>query len=584
MSYQALYRVWRPQRFDEMIGQSLITQTLKNAIKTKQISHAYLFAGPRGTGKTSAAKVFAKAVNCQFQQDGEPCNECDTCKAITKGTLNDVIEIDAASNNGVEEIRDIRDKVKYAPTEAEYKVYIIDEVHMLSTGAFNALLKTLEEPPANVIFILATTEPHKIPATIISRTQRFDFKQIQAKDSLSRMTYILNEKQVSYDEEALKVIAKASEGGMRDALSILDQVISFGDDSVTLENALLVTGAVRKQLLVDYLTAVMHNETQQALVTVQEILADGKDPERFTEDLVNLTRDLLLYQQSPELVAQIELDQVDDQFKALAQAITPQQLYAIIDALNDIQQQMRFTTHEDVYLEVLTVKLAGLQQQPVVSTQSGTANSAELDQLKAEVQNLKQTVDQLRTTGVSVTEAATKPATPKPAVKINRKVNLGQVYPVLETATRQDLSALQEVWPELMSFLSVAQRAVMHASKPVAASQDGAIIAFDFDFLLQHTDRELTDALENGLDRLTHKSPKLVFVPIDEWPQIRKTFIQQHKLTGQATGESAETGSQSATDGTAESSTPSTETEAKPTPVIEQAKALFGDVVEIKQD
>ena len=584
MSYQALYRVWRPQRFDEMIGQSLITQTLKNAIKTKQISHAYLFAGPRGTGKTSAAKVFAKAVNCQFQQDGEPCNECDTCKAITKGTLNDVIEIDAASNNGVEEIRDIRDKVKYAPTEAEYKVYIIDEVHMLSTGAFNALLKTLEEPPANVIFILATTEPHKIPATIISRTQRFDFKQIQAKDSLSRMTYILNEKQVSYDEEALKVIAKASEGGMRDALSILDQVISFGDDSVTLENALLVTGAVRKQLLVDYLTAVMHNETQQALVTVQEILADGKDPERFTEDLVNLTRDLLLYQQSPELVAQIELDQVDDQFKALAQAITPQQLYAIIDALNDIQQQMRFTTHEDVYLEVLTVKLAGLQQQPVVSTQSGTANSAELDQLKAEVQNLKQTVDQLRTTGVSATEAATKPATPKPAVKINRKVNLGQVYPVLETATRQDLSALQEVWPELMSFLSVAQRAVMHASKPVAASQDGAIIAFDFDFLLQHTDRELTDALENGLDRLTHKSPKLVFVPIDEWPQIRKTFIQQHKLTGQATGESAETGSQSATDGTAESSTPSTETEAKPTPVIEQAKALFGDVVEIKQD
>lgn len=583
MSYQALYRVWRPQRFDEMIGQSLITQTLKNAIKTKQISHAYLFAGPRGTGKTSAAKVFAKAVNCQFQQDGEPCNECDTCKAITKGTLNDVIEIDAASNNGVEEIRDIRDKVKYAPTEAEYKVYIIDEVHMLSTGAFNALLKTLEEPPANVIFILATTEPHKIPATIISRTQRFDFKQIQAKDSLSRMTYILNEKQVSYDEEALKVIAKASEGGMRDALSILDQVISFGDDSVTLENALLVTGAVRKQLLVDYLTAVMHNETQQALVTVQEILADGKDPERFTEDLVNLTRDLLLYQQSPELVAQIELDQVDDQFKALAQAITPQQLYAIIDALNDIQQQMRFTTHEDVYLEVLTVKLAGLQQ-PVASAQPGTANSAELDQLKAEVQTLKQTVDQLRTTGVSSTEAATKPATPKPAVKINRKVNLGQVYPVLETATRQDLSALQEVWPELMSFLSVAQRAVMHASKPVAASQDGAIIAFDFDFLLQHTDRELTDALENGLDRLTHKSPKLVFVPIDEWPQIRKTFIQQHKLTGQATGESAETGSQSATDGAAESPAPATETETKPTPVIEQAKALFGDVVEIKQD
>ncbi|HBF75607.1 MAG TPA: DNA polymerase III subunit gamma/tau, partial [Lactobacillus sp.] len=275
MSYQALYRVWRPQRFDEVIGQTLITQTLKNAVKTKQISHAYLFAGPRGTGKTSMAKIFAKAVNCQHQEDGEPCNQCETCKAITKGTLNDVIEIDAASNNGVEEIRDIRDKVKYAPTEADYKVYIIDEVHMLSTGAFNALLKTLEEPPANVIFILATTEPHKIPATIISRTQRFDFKQIQAKDSLSRMAYILKEKNLSYDDEALKVIAKASEGGMRDALSILDQVISFGDDKVTLDNALLVTGAVRKQLLVTYLTQVTHQETQKALMTIQEILDEG---------------------------------------------------------------------------------------------------------------------------------------------------------------------------------------------------------------------------------------------------------------------------------------------------------------------
>lgn len=208
MAYQALYRVWRPQRFDDMIGQEVITRTLKNAITTNQISHAYLFAGPRGTGKTSAAKIFAKAINCHHQVDGEPCNECETCKAITAGTLNDVIEIDAASNNGVEEIRDIRDKVKYAPTVADYKVYIIDEVHMLSTGAFNALLKTLEEPPANVIFILATTEPHKIPATIISRTQRFDFKRIAANDSYERMIYILKQKDVTYDDQAVKVIAK----------------------------------------------------------------------------------------------------------------------------------------------------------------------------------------------------------------------------------------------------------------------------------------------------------------------------------------------------------------------------------------
>lgn len=225
MSYQALYRVWRPQLLEDVVGQSHITKTLKNALLQQKLAHAYLFSGPRGTGKTIAAKIVAKAINCKQAPVAEPCNECDACVGITTGSVVDVIEIDAASNNGVDEIRDIRDKVKFAPSEVAYKVYIIDEVHMLSTGAFNALLKTLEEPPAHVIFILATTEPHKIPLTILSRCQRFDFKPISNEALINRMKFILDSNQQPYEEEAIELIARAADGGARDALSLLDQAI-----------------------------------------------------------------------------------------------------------------------------------------------------------------------------------------------------------------------------------------------------------------------------------------------------------------------------------------------------------------------
>lgn len=572
MSYQALYRVWRPQRFDDVVGQETMTQTLKNAIITKQTSHAYLFTGPRGTGKTSAAKIFAKAINCHYQKDGEPCNECETCRAITAGALNDVIEIDAASNNGVEEIRDIRDKAKYAPTQADYKIYIIDEVHMLSTGAFNALLKTLEEPPTNVVFILATTEVHKVPATIISRTQRFNFKRITAADLFKRMAYILEQKEMTYDPAALKVIAKAAEGGMRDALSILDQVLSFSDNHVTLENALDVTGSLTEALLADYVQTIHDHAPKEALQLLQQILAEGKDAQRFVEDLIEYVRDLLMYQQAPELVMANEMDLLDEHFKQLSGALSAEQLYTVIDILNETQQQLRFTNHPEIYLEVATVRLT---QQPVAPTAvsantSAPADNEQVTQLSQQVAQLQAALQKLATAGPS---APGQPAKPKPAKKISKKVNRKLIYPVLADATRTNLENLKEVWPDLLNMLDVTKRAIMRVSEPVAASQSGVVVAFNYEILFEraNNDQDLLTVLENGLNRLTGNPFKVVLVPQDNWPEIRKEYLQNHAVSGHNNEDQ-----------------PTTTTEKAPAPevneVVQQAQALFGDAVVVQKD
>lgn len=532
MSYQALYRVWRPQVFSDVSGQTVITQTLKNAIKQGNTSHAYLFSGPRGTGKTSAAKIFAKAINCPYSENGEPCNECQICQEITKGSLGDVIEIDAASNNGVEEIRDIREKANYAPTSAVYKVYIIDEVHMLSAGAFNALLKTLEEPPTNVIFILATTEPHKIPATIISRTQRFDFKRIETQDIMDRLIYILNQREVPYEEDAVLVISNAAEGGMRDALSMLDQALSFMSDQLTEDVALQITGSITQGLLLDYIHAVSHRQTENGLTILQTILAEGKDAGRFVEDAIMMTRDLLLYQSSDGQDFVTKLAKIDDQFKELSTQLERETAYHLIDVLNHTQQELRLSNHAEVYLEVATVRLTQQSTAPQTTqaTSSNVESSVEVEQLKKQVENLKQSIGKMGPAATSTKHTSRQPSNRTGNGK-EFKVNIRAVNKVLNKATRENLDELQELWPDLISVLSGGHKAILNNSQPVAASPSGLVATFEYDILCDRaeSDEQLQEAIGNYIEKVIGHRPRLVCVPENKWQGIRKDFIDKMK-------------------------------------------------------
>lgn len=526
MDYQALYRMFRPQSFEDVVGQEHVTKTLKNAIAKGKQSHAYIFSGPRGTGKTSIAKIFAKAINCEVRDDGEPCNECASCKGITQGYNSDVIEIDAASNNGVDEIRNIRDKVKYAPSESKYKVYIIDEVHMLTTGAFNALLKTLEEPPAHAIFILATTEPHKIPPTIISRAQRFDFKAINANRIVDRLRYVAHQQQIEFDEAALTFIAKVSEGGMRDALSIMDQAIAFGDERLTLKDALDVTGSLDESDLNALFQDVVQSHVHEAFERYHQFVSEGKEVNRLINDMIYFVRDTIM----------AKTTQLETEYDALM-PFNLEVLYKMIDVINDTLVSIRFSVNQNVHLEVLLVKLSEMVKE-VNRTGEVVVNHAPTEQHDAMMRRMEALESELQT--LKSQGFSTVTAQPKPPAAAKRRgsgstYSIEQIAKVLDKANKEDIALIKERWADVIQYAKDRNQkslvSLLQNSEPVAASEDKVLIKFDEEIHCEilKKDEEKKRSIENVVKDMINKSVEVVGVPADKWMQVRSDYISNRK-------------------------------------------------------
>ena len=533
--YQALYRKYRSQTFSQLVGQEVVAKTLKQAVEQEKISHAYLFSGPRGTGKTSVAKIFAKAMNCPNQVGGEPCNNCYVCQAVTNGSLEDVIEMDAASNNGVDEIRDIRDKSTYAPSVAHYKVYIIDEVHMLSTGAFNALLKTLEEPTPNVVFILATTELHKIPATILSRVQRFEFKSIKTQDIRDHIFHILEKEGIDYESDAVEIIARRAEGGMRDALSILDQALSLTQEArLTTAVSEEITGTISLSALDDYVAALAQKDVTRALENLDLIFDNGKSMTRFVTDLLQYLRDILIVQTGGENT------HYSDLFKdnlGLSQAVLFEMIGIATSSLADIKASLQ----PKIYAEMMTIRLAELEVKPEITGQV----AGELASLREEVARLKQALANVNTSPKQTTPTPSRPVNSKSIYRVDRN----KVQSILQEAVenpdlaRQNLIRLQNAWEEVIESLSGPDKALLVGSQPVAANEHHAILAFESNFNAGQTMKRdnLNTMFGNILSQAAGFSPEILAISMEEWKEVRADFSAKAKSSqGQPVKEEVE--------------------------------------------
>ena len=495
MSYTALYRKFRPQEFEDVKGQEHIVTTLKNQIKADRIGHAYLFCGTRGTGKTTVAKIFAKAVNCEHPVDGSPCGKCPACQGIAAGTSMNVIEIDAASNNGVDNIRQIREEVSYRPTEGKYKVYIIDEVHMLSAGAFNALLKTLEEPPAYVIFILATTEAHKIPITILSRCQRYDFHRISIDTIADRLAELMQTEQIEVEERALRYVAKAGDGSMRDALSLLDQCIAFHlGEKLTYENVLEVLGAVDTEIFSSLLRQILARDVVSAIRTIDMLVDQGRELGQMVNDFTWYLRNLLLIQSADDM--EEVLDMSADNLAALkeeAQMVEPEVLIRYIRIFSELSNQIKYAAQKRILLEIAVIKLCKPQMERDIS-----ALNERMDDIEKRLENGEFVASMPLQINSGSPAAVTTAAPP-----VQEKQELPKAIP-------EDVQNVMKNWRSIISEMGGISRQYLQAAVPTLGAAGELLLMFDDANAFSYLNENKADCVDKLKELITQRCSKQV--------------------------------------------------------------------------